>query len=76
MSDDLVLQRRMRILREILADPDNPFRARLIDLTDMVVDTELGLPMPLTTSANGNGINRRIDLPGSPPPRQDSRGRR
>jgi hypothetical protein len=64
-AGELVLRRRLRILREILEDPDSPFRARLIDLTDMVEDTDAGIPMPRTTSTTG----RRIDLLGSPPPR-------
>lgn len=68
-AGELVLRRRLRILREILEDPDSPFRARLIDLTDMVEDTDSGIPMPRMAPAPG----RRIDLLGSPPPRQGGR---
>ena len=64
--DELVLRRRLRVLREILQDPDSIFRERLIDLTDMCDDTEHGLPMAHTAS----GERRLVDLPGSPPPRQ------
>jgi hypothetical protein len=65
-AGELVLRRRLRILREILEDVDSPFRSRLIDLTDMVEDTDAGIPMPRMVPATG----RRIDLLGSPPPRQ------
>lgn len=70
-AGELVIRRRLRILREILEDPDSPFRARLIDLTDMVEDTDAGIPMPRTTT--GERARVLIDLPGSPPPRQGGR---
>lgn len=69
--NELVLRRRLRILGDILADPDHPFRAQLIALTDLFDATEANGDGPArTAAANGAGVPLQIHLPGSPPPRK------
>lgn len=66
---ELVIRRRLRVLRDILTDPDSPYRSRLIDLTDLLLETENTDPASLEALERARGA--RIDLPGSPPPRRD-----
>lgn len=68
--NELVLRRRMRILGDILADPDHPSRSQLIAITELFDATETGGDDPRTTSANEDGVNPQIHLLGSAPPRK------
>lgn len=70
LRNELVRRRRLRILGDILADPDHPSRAQLIAITELFDATEANDDAPRTTSANGDGVNLQIHLPGSPPPRK------
>lgn len=75
-AGELVLRRRLRVLRDILEDPDSPYRSRLIDLTDLLIESDEATPADLSEHF-GPGcwskVNRPIDLLGSPPPRQGGR---
>lgn len=70
--DELLRARRLRTLTAILDDEDSPFRNRLLDLADMHIETEAD-DRPRTFSVGSTGVNLRVDLPGSPPPRQGGR---
>lgn len=41
---ELVLRRRLRVLREILEDPDNQYHRQLLGLTDMLIEGERTTP--------------------------------
>ena len=38
--DDLILRRRLRVLRVVLADPDDIHHDRLVALCDLLIDCE------------------------------------
>lgn len=70
-AGELVVRRRLRALREILEDRDNPYHSQLIGLTDMLIDSEQDPPPP--AALFDDGVGRKIDLPGVPYPRGHKR---
>lgn len=67
-KNELVLARRMRVLRGILLDPDSPYRARLIDITDLLIETEDG---PTLEVVADDGVARPpVHMLGAAPPRR------
>lgn len=67
-AGELVLRRRLRVLREILEDRDSAYHSQLVGLTDMLITTEDDPPPPRRTSSD-DGIGRKIDLLGAALPR-------
>lgn len=67
-AGELVLRRRLRVLREILEDRDSVHHSQLVGLTDMLIATEDDPPPPRRTTSD-DGIGRKIDLLGAALPR-------
>lgn len=67
-AGELVLRRRLRALREILEDRDNPYHRQLVAMTDMLIDTEDD-PPPARRATADDGVGRKIDLLGAALPR-------
>jgi hypothetical protein len=61
---EVMLRRRLRVVRRVLEDPLNPFRAQLINITDLLMDDADDTPAPAPAAVERD---RPIHIPGSPP---------